>query len=69
VSRRPGGGRGTPDDLTAGHQTQVWLATYHATTPSTGGYWYHQQTQTPHPAAQDEKIARTTPWRSLSGDV
>ncbi|MGP3916904.1 SDR family NAD(P)-dependent oxidoreductase [Nonomuraea sp. 10N515B] len=48
------GGPGAPDDLTAGHQTQVWLATHHDVTPSTGGYWYHQQVQTPHPASQDE---------------
>ncbi|EFL28993.1 FabG protein [Streptomyces himastatinicus ATCC 53653] len=50
------GGRGAPDDLTAGHRTQVWLATHPDVAPSTGGYWYHQQTQTPHPAAQDEEF-------------
>ncbi|MFF3333008.1 SDR family NAD(P)-dependent oxidoreductase [Streptomyces sp. NPDC002888] len=50
------GGRGAPDDLTAGHQTQAWLATHPDVTPSTGGYWYHQQTQTPHPASQDEEF-------------
>ncbi|MFB7928188.1 hypothetical protein ACFC4C_03670 [Streptomyces sp. NPDC056039] len=22
--------------------------------PSTGGYWYHQRVQTPHPAGRDE---------------
>ncbi|WP_039934303.1 SDR family oxidoreductase [Streptomyces viridochromogenes] len=48
------GGRGAPDDLTAGHETQAWLATHHDVTPRTGGYWYHRRTQTPHPAAQDE---------------
>ncbi len=48
------GGPGAPDDLTAGHQTQTWLATHHAITPNTGGYWYHRRTRTPHPAAQDE---------------
>lgn len=50
------GGPSAPDDLTAGHQTQVWLATHHDVTPSTGGYWYHRQVQAPHPAAQDEKF-------------
>ncbi|WP_240436352.1 SDR family NAD(P)-dependent oxidoreductase [Streptomyces sporangiiformans] len=50
------GGAGAPDDLTAGHQTQVWLATHPDVTPSTGGYWYHRQTQTPHPAVQDEEF-------------
>jgi NAD(P)-dependent dehydrogenase (short-subunit alcohol dehydrogenase family) len=47
------GGAGAPDDLVAGHQTQVWLATHPDVTPSTGGYWYHRQLQAPHPAAQD----------------
>lgn len=47
------GGAGTSDDLTAGHQTQVWLATHHDVTPRTGGFWY-QQVQAPHPASQDE---------------
>ncbi|MFE9453982.1 SDR family NAD(P)-dependent oxidoreductase [Streptomyces sp. NPDC006739] len=50
------GGAGAPDDLTAGHQTQVWLATHRDVTPNTGGYWYHRQTQNPHPAAQDEEF-------------
>ncbi|GAA3105139.1 short-chain dehydrogenase [Streptosporangium carneum] len=48
------GGPGAPDDLIAGHRTQVRLAADHDVTPSTGGYWYHQQVQTPHPAARDE---------------
>jgi hypothetical protein len=47
------GGAGAPDDLVAVHQTQIWLATHPDVTPSTGGYWYHRQVQTPHPAAQD----------------
>ncbi|MCX5317390.1 SDR family NAD(P)-dependent oxidoreductase [Streptomyces sp. NBC_00154] len=50
------GGPGAPDDLTAGHQTQVWLTTHHDVTPHTGGYWHHHQTQEPHPAAQDERF-------------
>ncbi|MFD5319961.1 SDR family NAD(P)-dependent oxidoreductase [Streptomyces sp. NPDC127098] len=48
------GGAGAPDDLVAGHRTQAWLATHHDVTPPTGGYWHHQRTQTPHPAALDE---------------
>ncbi|WP_371583603.1 SDR family NAD(P)-dependent oxidoreductase [Streptomyces sp. NBC_01314] len=48
------GGPGASDDLAAGHRTQVWLATHHDATPPTGGYWYHRQTQTPHPASRDE---------------
>ncbi|MEU9324103.1 SDR family NAD(P)-dependent oxidoreductase [Streptomyces canus] len=50
------GGVGAPDDLTEGHRTQVWLATHDDVTPSTGGYWYHRRTQTPHPAARDEEF-------------
>ncbi|WP_330285730.1 SDR family NAD(P)-dependent oxidoreductase [Streptomyces sp. NBC_00576] len=50
------GGAGASDDLTAGHLTQAWLATHDDVTPSTGGYWYHQRTQTPHPASQDEEF-------------
>ncbi|MCX5181453.1 SDR family NAD(P)-dependent oxidoreductase [Streptomyces sp. NBC_00268] len=46
------GGPGASDDLSAGHQTQTWLATHADVTPSTGGYWYHQQLQTPHSAAR-----------------
>jgi hypothetical protein len=50
------GGPGAPDDLVAGYQTQVRLATHHAIAPPTGGYWHHQQTRTPHPAAHDGKF-------------
>lgn len=50
------GGAGAPDDLTEGHRTQVWLATHDDVTPSTGGYWYHRGTQTPHPVARDEEF-------------
>ena len=46
------GGAGAPDDLVAGHTTQVWLAT-HDVEPATGGYWFHQQVQQPHPAVTD----------------
>ncbi|WP_329039026.1 SDR family NAD(P)-dependent oxidoreductase [Streptomyces sp. NBC_01725] len=50
------GGPAAPDDLTAGHRTQTWLATHRDVTPRTGGYWHHRQTQEPHPAAQDERF-------------
>lgn len=46
------GGAGAPDDLAAGHQTQVWLATGELIDPATGGYWYHRRTQRPAAAAQ-----------------
>ncbi|MFI1004328.1 SDR family NAD(P)-dependent oxidoreductase [Streptomyces galbus] len=50
------GGAGAPDDLVAGHRTQVRLATDPDVTPATGGYWYHERTQAPHPAALDEEF-------------
>lgn len=50
------GGAGAPDDLVAGHQTQVWLATGDDVVPHTGGYWYHRRTQSPHPAARDAEF-------------
>ena len=50
------GGAGAPDDLTAGHQTQVWLATADRIRPATGGYWYHRELQRPHPASQDPQF-------------
>jgi NAD(P)-dependent dehydrogenase (short-subunit alcohol dehydrogenase family) len=52
VPTRMGGAR-APDDLEAGHTTQVWLATADNVEPPTGGYWYHRHVQEPHPAAKD----------------
>jgi len=48
------GGPHASDDLELGHVTQVWLAV--SSDPearSTGGYWYHQSRQEPHPAVKD----------------
>ena len=51
------GGAGAPDDLRLGHLTQEWLATDDAPEARTGGgYWYHQQRRTPHPAALDPRF-------------
>jgi NAD(P)-dependent dehydrogenase (short-subunit alcohol dehydrogenase family) len=50
------GGAGASDDLTAGHQTQVWLATSNDAAVGTGGYWYHRRAQTPHPASRDAEF-------------
>ena len=42
------GGPSAPDDLTLGHQTQVWLATSDDPAANgTGKYWHHQHTRTP----------------------
>lgn len=48
------GGHSAPDSLELGHRTQEWLATSDDPEAlSSGGYWYHQHRQTPHPAAND----------------
>jgi NAD(P)-dependent dehydrogenase (short-subunit alcohol dehydrogenase family) len=49
------GGAGAPDDLVLGHRTQEWLASDPVATVS-GGYWFHQQRQEPHPAALDRRF-------------
>jgi NAD(P)-dependent dehydrogenase (short-subunit alcohol dehydrogenase family) len=49
------GGPGAPDDLEQGYLTQTWLAAGNEPeATATGCYWYHQQRQTPAPAALDE---------------
>jgi NAD(P)-dependent dehydrogenase (short-subunit alcohol dehydrogenase family) len=51
------GGRGAPDDLELGGDTQAWLAAGEddaATT--TGTYLYHRQQQQAHPAASDPTV-------------
>ena len=48
------GGAGAPDDLDAGHRTQVWLAV--SNDPSamvTGQYFYHMKPRKPMPATHD----------------
>jgi NAD(P)-dependent dehydrogenase (short-subunit alcohol dehydrogenase family) len=48
------GGAGAPDDLDAGHRTQVWLAV--SDDPAamvTGGYFYHMRPRAPKPGTRD----------------
>lgn len=46
-----------PDDLRLGHVTQQWLATSSDPAALTsGGYWYHQRRQEPHPAVNDVRF-------------
>ena len=48
------GGPDATDDLTLGHDTQVWLATTADTEASvTGKYWYHRRVQPPAAAVHD----------------
>jgi len=48
------GGPGAPDDLDAGHRTQVWLAVSNdAAAWVSGRYFYHLRPRSPHPAVFD----------------
>jgi NAD(P)-dependent dehydrogenase (short-subunit alcohol dehydrogenase family) len=47
------GGAGAPDDLDAGHRTQVWLAVSDDPAATvTGEYFYHLRPRTPNPASR-----------------
>ncbi|KQU28529.1 MULTISPECIES: SDR family NAD(P)-dependent oxidoreductase [unclassified Rhodococcus (in: high G+C Gram-positive bacteria)] len=66
------GGPSASDDLALGHVTQAWLAT--TDDPEalvSGGYWHHEQTETPHPAVhdddfQDQLVAALTEHTGIS---
>lgn len=48
------GGRGAPDDLQKGYETQVWLAVSNDEEARvTGQYFYHQKTRQCNPEAED----------------
>jgi NAD(P)-dependent dehydrogenase (short-subunit alcohol dehydrogenase family) len=48
------GGAGAPDDLDAGHRTQVWLAVSDDPAATvTGEYFYHMRLRTPKPSTRD----------------
>ena len=48
------GGAGAPDDLDAGHRTQVWLAVSDDPAATvTAEYFYHMRSRTPNPASRD----------------
>jgi NAD(P)-dependent dehydrogenase (short-subunit alcohol dehydrogenase family) len=50
------GGRGAPDDLDAGHRTQVWLAVSEdAAARVSGSYFYHLRPRSPQSAVFDEE--------------
>jgi len=51
------GGAGAPDDLDAGHRTQVWLAVSDEPEANvTGGYFYHLRPLAPNPLANDAAL-------------
>jgi hypothetical protein len=48
------GGPQAPDDLDAGHRTQVWLvASDDPAVTVTGKYFYHTRLRRPNPASRD----------------
>jgi hypothetical protein len=51
------GGAGAPDDLDAGHRTQVWLAVSNEPAATvTGEYFYHMRPRAPKPATRDPEL-------------
>jgi NAD(P)-dependent dehydrogenase (short-subunit alcohol dehydrogenase family) len=51
------GGPMAPDDLDAGYQTQVWLATSDDPAPTvTGEYFYHMRLRKPKAVARDIEL-------------
>jgi NAD(P)-dependent dehydrogenase (short-subunit alcohol dehydrogenase family) len=51
------GGPGAPDDLQAGHVTQVWLVTSDDRAATvTGEYFYHQRLRNPNPASRSVEL-------------
>jgi len=54
------GGAGAPDDLDAGHRTQVWLAVSDDPAATvTGEYFYHMRPRKPNPASLDAERQQT----------
>jgi NAD(P)-dependent dehydrogenase (short-subunit alcohol dehydrogenase family) len=50
------GGRGAPDDLNLGSETQAWLAVSEDTAMVSGEYFYYKRRQDTHPAASDTSV-------------
>ncbi len=51
------GGRGAPDDLRKGYETQVWLAVSNdEEAQGTGRYFYHQKARQCNPEAEDIRL-------------
>jgi NAD(P)-dependent dehydrogenase (short-subunit alcohol dehydrogenase family) len=51
------GGRGAPDDLQKGYETQVWLAVSNDDNAKVSGRYFHHQEESPHnPEANDVRL-------------
>ena len=64
------GGPGAPDDLDAGHRTQVWLAVSNAPAATvTGQYFFHMRPRKPSPVTRDAPVqeALLNACKHLSG--
>jgi len=54
------GGRGAPDDLAQGAETQAWLAVSDEPAARvTGEYFFHERPRKAHPAARDVGVQNT----------
>jgi len=61
------GGSQAPDDLRLGHLMQEWLATSNDLEALTsGGYWHHQQRQTPHRAVGGHSLSGCVSGRTCT---
>src|SRR5947208_3226736 len=64
------GGRGAPDDLGLGSETQAWLAvSQDSAAMVSGAYFYHKRRQDTHPASRDVTIqdGLLAPCEELTG--
>ncbi|EXG81897.1 SDR family NAD(P)-dependent oxidoreductase [Cryptosporangium arvum] len=59
------GGRGAPDDLRLGADTQAWLAVTDA--PATGAYFYHREPHSALPSTAESEDALVDYCATLSG--
>ena len=50
------GGRGAPDDLQKGYETQVWLAVGNDEKASVSGRYFHHQKESPHNHEADDAL-------------
>jgi hypothetical protein len=51
------GGKGAPDDLQKGYETQVWLATSNESPTKVSGRYFHHQKESGHnPEADDVEL-------------
>ena len=59
------GGTSAPDDLAAGAETQVWLATSDDPEAMVSGqYFYHRKQRAAEPAARDQTVQDRQHWQS-----